>query len=162
MSVYSTRDALPRIRAALADGRPCQLTVTGSSMWPFLRSRKDTVILVPADRDPIPGDILFYLRHEDFCVLHRVIRREKDGLLTLCGDAQTHLERIRSEQIIALVSHVRRGPRLISCRAFPWRFFSTLWVWLLPVRRPLLRLGRWVAKCKRRKLDIFSCNTSKK
>lgn len=162
MSVYSTRDALPRIRAALADGRPCQLTVTGSSMWPFLRSRKDAVILVPADRDPTPGDILFYLRHEDFCVLHRVIRREKDGLLTLCGDAQTHLESVRPEQIIALVSHIKRGSRLISCRALPWRFFSFLWVWLLPVRRPLLRLGRWFAGCKRRILDIFSCIPSKK
>lgn len=155
MSVYSTREALPRIRSSLADGRPCQLTVTGSSMWPFLRSRKDAVILIPPDREPRPGDILFYLRREDFCVLHRVIRRDADGLLTLCGDAQTRPETVRPEQIIALVSHIKRGQRMFSCRALLWRFFSFLWRVLLPIRPPLLRLGRWAAGLKRRLTALF-------
>ena len=159
MSVYSTREALPRIQSILAEGRPCHLVVTGSSMWPFLRSRKDAVILVPADRAPKPDDILIYLRREDFCVLHRVIRREESGLLILCGDAQIQGETVRPEQIIALVSHIQRGGRLISCEALPWRFFSRLWRWLLPVRAPLLRLGRLAAGLKRRILDIFSCKS---
>lgn len=161
MSVYSTRDGLDRIRNALAEGRPCQLVVTGSSMWPFLRHRKDAVVLVPVDRDPRPGDILFYQRREDFCVLHRVVRRDANGLLTLCGDAQTHFEPVRPEQVVALVSHVRRGTRLFSCSALPWRFLVALWRWLLPVRNPLLRLGRWAAEKKRKAANIFSRKTPK-
>ena len=156
MSVYSTEDALPRIRAAVEQGRPCRLVVTGSSMWPFLRHKKDAVILVPLNREPQPDDILFYLRRPDFCVLHRVIRREASGLLTLCGDAQTYPETVAPEQILALASHVHRGKRLISCDSSGWQFLSRLWRRLLPIRVPLLQLGRLAASVKRKFLDVFS------
>ena len=158
MSVFSTREGLSHIRAMLAEGHPCQLVVTGNSMWPFLRHRADTVILVPLSRDPRPGDILFYLRREDFCILHRVIRREEDGMLTLCGDAQTYLESVHTEQILGVASHIRRRGRLISCGGPVWTSLSALWRWLLPIRPLLLRLGRAAAGAKHWILNLFTNN----
>lgn len=150
MSALDPRDALPRIRALLAEEKPCRLVVTGMSMWPFLRHKKDAVILTPLSRDPRPGDILFYERQQNLCILHRVVHRDDTGLLALCGDNQTALELVRPEQVIALVSHVERNGRLIPCRARRLRIPVGLWLWLLPVRRPLLTLGRRLAGLKTR------------
>ena len=137
----SPQEALPAIRAALDDGRPCLLTVTGSSMLPFLRHKKDAVVLIP----PMPpyrrGDILFYLRGSSQCVLHRVHRVQPDGTLLVCGDAQSNLENVQPAQIVASVSHIRRSGKLLPCSALSLRFAVALWQLLRPLHTPLLRLA---------------------
>ena len=54
--------ALPRITALLEAGSSCRLVVTGNSMLPFLRHKRDAVILSPLSEPARRGDILFYLR----------------------------------------------------------------------------------------------------
>ena len=143
-------EALPAIRAALTAGRPCSLTVTGGSMLPFLRPRTDAVILVPVDRPFRPGQILFYLRGEAQCVLHRIHRILPDGTLLLCGDAQAALEPVSPDRVIACVSHVQRNGRLIDCRRPTLRLAVWLWRLLRPVRprllQGLLRVRQWIKK----------------
>lgn len=132
------QEALPAIRAALEAGRPCSLTVTGGSMLPFLRHKKDAVILVPPAPPYRRGDILFYLRGSGQCVLHRVHRVRKDGTLLLCGDAQKPLEPVHPSQVIATVSHIRRGQRLTDCRQPLLRCSVALWQLLRPLRPGLM------------------------
>lgn len=140
------QEALPSIRAALQAGRPCLLTVTGSSMLPFLRHKKDAVILIPPTPPYRRGDILFYLRSGEQCVLHRVHRVRPDGSLLVCGDAQSALEMVQPSQVIASVSHIRRGEKLLDCRTLPLRLTVALWQLLRPCHTALLRAALWLRR----------------
>lgn len=136
--VLQTAEALARIQADLAAGRSSHLVVTGGSMVPFLRHKKNAVVLTSPTLPYRRGDILLYLRRADWCILHRVVRVKVDGTLVMCGDAQTALEVIRPEQVVAQVSHVRHGARITACSSLPLRAAVALWQLLRPVRRPLL------------------------
>lgn len=138
--ILSSQEALPHIRAAMTAGHICRLVVTGASMLPFLRSRKDAVILAPCSHMPRCGDILFYVRPDERCILHRVQRVLDGGEMLLCGDAQTELERVGRSQIVAVVSHVERAGRMIRCDALLWRGLSRLWMGLRPIRPYLMGL----------------------
>ena len=136
--VLHTDEALARIQADLAAGRSSHLVVTGGSMVPFLRHKKSAVILTAPTPPYRRGDILLYLRAPGWCILHRVQRVAPDGTLIMCGDAQTGLEPIHPQQVIAQVSHVRHGARITACSSLPLRAAVVLWQLLRPVRRPLL------------------------
>ena len=134
----SPEQALPRIKNLLAEGRPCRLVVTGSSMLPFLRHKRDAVYLIPADGSIRVGDILFYLRGANAPILHRVHKLLPDGTLIMCGDAQVGLEPIRREQVLAKVSHVQRGGKTIPCTHISLRLSVRLWRLMRPLRPYLL------------------------
>lgn len=142
MEKSSVQEALPQIKTILQNGQSCRLVVTGNSMLPFLRHEKDAVILVPYQGESRHGDILFYSRAPQVCVLHRVQKVCSDGALLMCGDAQSQLEPIKSQQIIASVSHIERNGRLINCRRFSLRTAVWLWQVLRPIRPYLLALLR--------------------
>lgn len=134
----SPEQALPRIKNLLAEGLPCRLVVTGSSMLPFLRHKRDAVYLIPADGSIRVGDILFYLRGANAPILHRVHKLLPDGTLIMCGDAQVGLEPIRREQVLAKVSHVERGGKTIPCTHISLRLSVRLWRLMCPLRPYLL------------------------
>ena len=111
------------------------LIVSGSSMTPFLISGRDTVYLSRLERPARQGDILLYRRDNGEYVLHRVRRVEKDGTLTMVGDAQTELEPgIRADQIIAIVTFVVRKEKSIFPGDFWWEFFEKVWIRIVPLR----------------------------
>ena len=133
------------IRLQLEKGGRSSLLVTGISMYPILRHRRDTVELVKPERLR-RGDLVLYQRDSGQYILHRIITRPKDGAFICSGDNQWVAEQVRSQQVIALVdTYLRDGKRIcahsLGCRLYVW-----VWVGLFPVRRPLLwlrrRLGR--------------------
>ena len=136
--VLNTEQALARIRADLAVGRSSHLVVTGGSMVPFLRHGKCGVVLTAPQPPYRRGDILFYVRVSGQCILHRVQQVQPDGTLTMCGDGQLQCEPIAPQQVVAQVSHIRRGSRFVPCSALPLRCAVAVWQALLPVRKPLL------------------------
>lgn len=134
-----------RFLPVLESGGEVPLRVTGTSMLPFLRDRRDTVCLRgPAFVPPAVGDILFFRRSDGAWVLHRFFRALPDGRLLINGDAQSWFETIRPEQIAGVVVKIRRGagplrPARRRSLLLLWR----LWRRLLPIRPWLLRqLGR--------------------
>ncbi len=132
--------ALPRIRAYLDVGSSVLLTVTGSSMQPFLADRRDSVVLSPVKRKLKAGDIVFYLRSENMPILHRIVRVDSPKVFICCGDAQNTPELVRRDQILAVVSDIVYRGSYISCSSASWRFKSLLWMKLMPLRPRLLRL----------------------
>ena len=117
------------------------LIVTGGSMNPFLIQGRDTVYLSRLERPARRGDILLYRRDNGKYILHRVWRVEKDGTLTIVGDAQTQLERgIRQDQIIAVVTAVIRKGQRMAPGSFWWEFFEKVWIRMVPLRG----LVRWI------------------
>lgn len=138
------QQALPKIRQLLSQGQSCRLWVTGTSMVPFLRSEKDAVILSPMTLPARRGDILFYLRGETRCLLHRVHKRLPDGNYLICGDNQTITEIVPPEKVIGIASAIERNGRHFSAKNCLWRFLSLLWILLKPIRPALLAIIGWL------------------
>ncbi|MBQ7872035.1 MAG: S24/S26 family peptidase [Oscillospiraceae bacterium] len=141
-SKVDVQDILPLIREKLEQGGEVSLTVTGDSMYPFLRDGRDRVTIAPLMRPLRVNDVPLYLRAGGGLVLHRVMRVERDGRFACCGDHQWWLERsIRPEQVLGIAVAFRRKGRSIRAGDLGYRLTSGLWRWLRPLRRPLFALA---------------------
>jgi hypothetical protein len=123
-----------RIVALLEDCEAVPLTITGNSMLPFLADGRDTVYLSKVSRPLRKGDMIFYRRDNGRYILHRVYRVES-GRFWIVGDAQTSLEPgIRQDQVIAIVTAVRRKGKLLKSGSLCWKFFEKVWICMIPFR----------------------------
>lgn len=139
----------PVMTACLERGQDVALGITGNSMSPFLRDRRDTVVLRRTEPESLmPGDVPFYQRANGHMVLHRIIEKDDgehrwlygkkeplpsehpgEGITyTMMGDAQLVPEPgIRPQQIVAVaVAFIRRGKRW-DCAGRRYRFNRLLW-----------------------------------
>lgn len=90
------------------------ITPVGTSMWPMLRNRRDTVYAVKPEGRLKKYDLPIYKRTDGKLVMHRVIEVHDDSY-TMCGDHQTVLEPgIKDSQIIALVKGFYRDEKYID------------------------------------------------
>ena len=132
---------------ALEEADYVPLVISGNSMPPFLVHNRDTVYLSKVRRPLKRGDMILYRRDDGSYILHRIYRAA-DGTFTLVGDAQTRLERgIRGEQVLALVSAVRRKGKLLKPGSFWWDFFEKVWIRLVPVRPVIVAAYSKVTAC---------------
>jgi len=124
---FSLEELLPLITEVTAAGGEFRLHPRGTSMRPMLREGKDSVALVRPDA-PRKREIYLYRRASGQFVLHRLMRVEKDGTLTFCGDNQLLLEHgITSDVLIARVEAYYRGQKRISMRALRQRLYAALY-----------------------------------
>ena len=116
------------------------VVVTGSSMTPFLCERRDSVVLEKFNGKVSKGDILFYKRKDDKCVLHRVYK-VKDDNIWFVGDAQNYIEGPLSVDCILAECNgaVRKGKR-ITKHSFIWKFFQYVWINIIPFRYMLMKV----------------------
>ncbi len=128
-------DMYPLIREVLSNGGTFTLTITGTSMYPFIVGGRDNVTLSPVPERLRKNDLPLYRRRDGSFVLHRIIKLERDGTYTCCGDHQSQPEKgLRHEQMVALATaYVRKGKSLTN-RNFLYRVYRTLWTWLLRYR----------------------------
>ena len=114
---FSMRDIGPLIEELVGQGDIFRLTVSGTSMMPFLRNNRDEVVFAPLEGRTLKrGDILLYKRRTGTYVMHRLYRIEKDGTYTFIGDHQYKVEEgIQREQIKAYVQYAFRDGRKIDC-----------------------------------------------
>lgn len=138
LKVLSPEELFPTLLDLLEDADSVPLVISGSSMTPFLVHGRDTVYLSNIRRPLKPGDMILYRRNSGNYVLHRIYRTDR-GSYTLVGDAQTFLEEgIRPEQILAVVTAVRRKGKLLQPGSFWWNFFEKIWIRLIPLRPGIL------------------------
>jgi len=109
-------------------------------MYPFLRDGLDCVELSACSFDTAKkGDIVLIQRKTGEYVLHRILCKKK-SVFYIIGDAQQWIEGpLEKEQLIAVVSAIRRGKRTISCSNFIWKLLSFLWLGVIPIRYKLLK-----------------------
>lgn len=142
---------LNMVRELLVEGHTSvPVPVAGTSMSPFLR-HGDTVYLdVPAA--PLKkGDIVLYTRPGGQYILHRIVRVNPDGSFIMMGDAQQEPERIESAASIhgRVTSALHKGKR-ITPQSIRWKLYASVWIWLIPFRRKLMR---FVAHIKRKSAE---------
>mgnify|MGYP004560566227 FL=1 len=108
-------------------------TVNGTSMFPMLRNKKDTVIIKPLTGKLKKYDVALY-RKRNLYVLHRIVKVVPDGYV-ICGDNCMNLERdITDEQIIGKLEGFYRGERQISLNSIFYILYCRVWVALYPMR----------------------------
>jgi hypothetical protein len=131
---------IPRIMALLECSDAVPLVITGDSMMPFLAHGRDTVFLCKPQQALRVGDMIFYRRDNGRYILHRIVGIDDDRL-RLLGDAQQIIEPgIRQDQVIAVVTAVRRKDKILKPGDFLWDFFEKVWIKLIPLRYYLLRI----------------------
>lgn len=141
MIKIKAQDMFPVINEILAKNGSAWITVTGSSMYPFLREMKDQVQLVSCSFDSIKvGDIILMKRKfSEQYVLHRVLKKEQSSFYII-GDAQQWIEGpLKPDQLIASVASIRRKEHVIKCSNLFLRFLVILWRIAIPVRYKILK-----------------------
>ena len=149
----------PILSDCLAQGQEVVLTITGHSMSPFLRNKKDQVVLTACDPAVLqPGDVPLFQRRNGKYILHRIVERddgvtctrwgEEDVLPSRCdsleytmlGDAQWQEEpHIAPDQIVAVAkAFISRGKRW-ECASEAYRSNRLRWHRLLWLRPFLVR-----------------------
>ena len=142
------RGLMPVIRAALERGQCVRMTVTGSSMLPFLRD-SEVVELEPIRAALSPGDIVLAESAAEHYVIHRIVRVKGDSVW-LRGDAQAHCEGPLPRQAVfgRAVTAGRNGRVRALDRGWlrlaglAWTRTSPLGLILLQLALPLWQLGR--------------------
>lgn len=129
-TVNSIEDVLERDGAWVS-------TTAGTSMWPMLRDRRDTIVVKAAKERLRPFDIALY-RRGDAYILHRVIAVTESGYHTI-GDNCIAYENVSESAVIGYLDTFWHGERCCNPRSGAWHFYARIWHALLPARRALKR-----------------------
>ncbi len=142
--VVDTGEYISSLLELIEQGEEVGLPVAGSSMTPFLGDGRDQVFLRKPERPLRRGDVVLYRRSSGDYVLHRIHRVHGAGdelLYDMVGDAQDWIEHdIRREQVFAVVTRARRKGEIIEPGSFYWWFFQNVWIGMVPLHSPVLRL----------------------
>lgn len=137
---FSSEELIPPLLNLLEETDCVPLVISGGSMAPFLVNHRDTVYLSKIRHPLKKGDMILYRRDNGRYVLHRICQAAS-GTYTLVGDAQTEIEfGIRPDQVLAIVTAVRRKGKLLRPGSFWWDFFQKAWIHLVPLRPKLLMI----------------------
>ena len=148
--VVDTREYVSVLREIAESGKIVSLRIAGSSMSPFLAHGRDYIYFTKPDRELRAGDMVFYQRKNGQYVMHRIYKKKPEGYY-IVGDAQTEIEGpVDRGQIFALIIKVKRKDRIILPGDFWWEFFEHVWIRMIPLRRPAVRIYSAVSKLLRR------------
>lgn len=137
-----TNEYISMLRSIVEEGKEVSLTISGSSMAPFLIHHRDRIFFSKPEKPLKRGDMVFFQRMNGQYVMHR-IRRVAGPDYYLIGDAQTETEGpVRREQIFAVVNSVQRKGKRIVPGDFWWRFFAGFWLVIIPFRRMIMNVYR--------------------
>lgn len=134
-------ELVPIIRRTLESGHDFRLLVTGTSMRPFLRNEKDSVLLTAVLNVKIKkGVIVFIQRESGAFVLHRVIKMLPDGRFIMNGDAQTWTECVCVDQVFACVKTIYRKERAIGHSNPIYVLLTRIWILVRQLRPRIYRM----------------------
>lgn len=130
----------------LLDGHSVTMRAKGNSMFPFIRSERDSVVLQRKQEITVGSIVLARLQNGSY-VLHRVYRLEKE-VVVLMGDGNLYAtERCRRNEVVGVVTQIIRDGGQVDCTSRKECFKAWVWRKLLPVRRALLFVARRCRIC---------------
>ena len=137
---------MPLLQERLAAGQTVRyLPFRGGSMLPMLRQGIDSVELSPLPQRLKKYDLPVYRYPSGKYVMHRVVAVREDHYLCL-GDNTYEYEKIRHDQMIAVVSAFKRGEKRISVEALSYRIYCRVWVASYPLRKLLKRVKNFLRR----------------
>lgn len=113
-------------------------TTAGTSMWPMLRDRRDTIVVRPVEGCLRPYDVALY-RRDNAYILHRVIKMTAEGY-RIMGDNCMAYEEVPESAILGRLDEFWRGERHCDPRSAAWLLYARVWHALLPIRKGIRRI----------------------
>lgn len=108
------------------------VTVSGYSMYPMLKDRRDCVVCRKYTGNVKKYDVLLYKSGKKL-VLHRVIsNNKKDGRLIIRGDNCVNKEYVPEENVLGILTEFTRKNKDFTVNAPSYRLYSSLIVALHP------------------------------
>ena len=119
----------------------------GRSMLPLLRENRDLIVIEPIDFQALCRfDVVLFRRFDvqsrGTYVLHRILRRCRDGRYWIVGDNCAEGEYVVPEQILGKMTALQRGKKTIQVSDPAYRLFVLLWCVPWPLRFIMLRFLR--------------------
>ena len=123
-------------------------TTRGASMRPLLRQGKDVVVIEKPKEHWKKYDAVLFLRKNGQYVLHRILK-ELDGKYWIVGDNCLGGEMVSEQQIIGVMTSLKRGGRSVKLTDWRYRLYVRLWCAPYRLRFFVLR-GKWfIFRCLR-------------
>ena len=107
-------------------------TSVGNSMLPFLRERKDTIV-IQKRKQYKKFDVVLYKRKGNY-VLHRIIKVLPETF-HIRGDNCYYDEYVKHNEIIGVMVECYRGEKKVKLDSLAYKIYVYLRVYLYPIRR---------------------------
>ena len=149
-------DSQADLEQLLRDGNIIRIKPQGFSMYPlFIPGRDEALIQQVPVASLKRNDVALYRRDQGILVLHRIVRVTSEGYY-MTGDNQYEIEGpLRPDQFKGkLIAFVRNGKE-ISVRNPLYRFLSSLWLLMLPVRPLCFKLTGFLRHSKSKQKPFF-------
>ncbi len=101
----------------LNSGGTVKIKAEGNSMYPTIREKSDVLTLVKPPKNIRVNSIALFVRKNGKAVLHRVIKLQ-DDYVVLRGDNQWTREKVKKDEIIAVLKSVERNGKEINFDKF--------------------------------------------
>ena len=120
-------------------------TTVGVSMYPMLRNRRDTIIIMPYEGRLKKYDIPLYKRGSDY-ILHRIVEVCPDSYV-ICGDNCIQKEYgITDKQILGVLTGFYRGSKQVNMDGWRYKLYVRLWCALYPIRKVFMQVRARAAR----------------
>lgn len=129
----------------LEAGNEVRIPVIGRSMEPFLRERDEVLLHTAKIADITVGDIVL-ARWKQRYVLHRVVRKNADGLWLVGDNNLAQIEKIAATDLVAVLFEARRGGKLLPVSSTFNKNLGMLWYHLRFPRRVVVAVKRRLLK----------------
>ena len=131
---------MPVVIELINQGKEVPIVASGNSMTPFLVHQRDTIFVTKAPKMLRRGDMVFYKRATGQYVMHRIHHINKHNEYFITGDAHSEIEGpIRRNQIFGCVKKVVRKNKIITDKNLVWKFFSIVWIRIVPLRHVIIK-----------------------
>lgn len=131
---------MQNLEQLLEENELVKITPEGYSMYPLVVPGRDRVTLKKADPNRIRrGEVWLYRRPSGILVLHRVWKVREDGIF-MVGDNQSEVEGpLTKDRFFAKVVTFERKGKEFSARNPIYVVLSGLWLWMRPLRLPIMK-----------------------
>ncbi len=127
----------------------------GESMWPLIKTGRDTVLIEKTEGRLKKYDIPLYKDKIGRYIVHRVIKVTEDGYV-ICGDGVYYREYdVKDEDILGVVKGIYRKEKYISAESPLLKIYSRIWVGIIFMRKPIIIFKHKFTSLKRRLSRLF-------
>lgn len=129
---------IPVLLQGLEKGKKIEIIPDGYSMYPFLVSKRDKVILTKLPDKVRRGDICLFRRPDGIHVVHTVHHLDESGYYFV-GDSQREIEGpVPAESVLARADAIVRREKTISCDCWSYRCIHGIWLNIRPMRYTII------------------------
>lgn len=110
---------------------PVITKLNGDSMAPLIRSKTDTVTIIPVKNELKVGQIVIFRIAKNTCIAHRIYKIDGDIITTFGDNCKNPDAPIRTDMIVGILSHLQRGKLKINLNCKTQLFYGKIWMTIL-------------------------------